>query len=102
MSKLHIFVFCLLSSCLSSEASLRPRAMPLSVPIEPAFEWEAEPANTDGFCDSLMHFDITDTQLSVVFGYSAAEPEHVIGEGAIEAVGHFAVARPSVGFSLSF
>ena len=102
MSKLHVLVLCMLSSCLSSEASLRPRAVPLNMSIEPASEWGAGPANMPGFSDSLMHFEITDTQISVVIGYSAAEPEHVIAEGAIEAAGHFAVARPSLGFSVSF
>ncbi|MDE0892551.1 MAG: hypothetical protein OSB14_10240 [Planctomycetota bacterium] len=49
-----------------------------------------------------MHFEITETQISVVFGYGAVEPEHVIDEWDIEAEGHFAVARPSLGFSVSF
>ena len=102
MPKLHVLALCLLSSCLSSEASLRPRAVPLSASIDLASEWEAGPANMQGFSDSLMHFEITETQISVVFGYGAVEPEHVIDEWDIEAEGHFAVARPSLGFSVSF
>ena len=76
--------------------------MPLSASIVPASDWEAAPTNRQRFSDSLMHFEITETQISVVFGYGAVEPEHVIDEWDIEAEGHFAVARPSLGFSVSF
>ena len=64
----------------------------------------AEPGLTgaQGFSESLLHFGVSDTPLSLVVGYGSAEPSHTQDDFSGVAAEHRAEARPSLGFSLSF
>jgi hypothetical protein len=68
--------------------------------LEP--EWEAQRKEGPSFSESLLHFEINESPISIVVGYGSVEPSHVESELSVTASGHRAEARPALGFSVSF
>ena len=102
MLKTFALTFCLLSSCVSTQGSINLGGLSLDDPLELAPEWEAQRAGGPSFSDSLLHFVINESPISIVVGYGPVEPSHVESELPVTARGHRAEARPTLGFSVSF
>ena len=99
---LPLALLSLCSSCVTSENSISVGGLPSVQPVEAALMAEPDLSGEQGFSESLLHFGIRDTPLSLVVGYGSAEPSHVQDEFSSVAAEHRAEARPSLGFSLSF
>ena len=78
------------------------RALSSVEPVKAASMAEPAIVNGRGFSESLLHFGISDSPLSLVIGYGSAEPSHVKRELSDLAGYHSAEARPSLGLSVSF
>ncbi len=102
MPKLPLFALLLLCSCVTSRSSVSSRRLSSVEPISAALFEDAALVEAHGFSESLLHFGINDTPLSLVLGYSAAEPTYVQNEVSDVSRDHRAEARPSLGFSVSF
>ena len=87
---------------MTSENSISAGGLPSVQPVKAALMAEPDRAGEQGFSESLLHFGIRDTPLSLVVGYGSTEPSHAQDEFSSAAAGHRAQARPSLGFSLSF
>ncbi len=87
---------------MTSENSISPGGLPSVQPVKAASMTESGLAGAQGFSESLLHFGISDTPLSLVVGYGSAEPSHAQDDFSGVAAEHRAEARPSLGFSLSF
>ena len=102
MPKLPLLTLLLLSSCVSSKDSISPRWLFMSDPVRSSAGEQGEWAKLQGFSESLLHIEINDSPISVVIGYSSAEPDHVKSEASVVVREYRAEARPSLGFSVSF
>jgi hypothetical protein len=102
MSKFFLLTLSLLSSCVSFRDSISSRGLSLKAATDRVQCEELEWGKLQSFNESLFHIEFHGSPISVVIGYSSAEPDHVKNEASTVAREHRAEARPSVGFSVSF
>lgn len=102
MSKFFLLTLSLLSSCVSSRDSISSRGLSLKAATDRVqyeeFEWE----KSESFSESLFHIDLSGSPISLVLGYSSAEPGYAKNGALGVAEEHRAEACPLLGFSVRF